>query len=47
MLNAIVNKIIQIYIQRNSSQSKLFNFFDSQKQQNINNAFENEEFDFH
>ena len=46
MLNAIANKVVQIYIQRNSSQSKTFDFFDSQKQQNIDDVFEIDEFNF-
>ena len=46
MLNAATNKVVQTYIQRNSSQSKSFDSFNSQKQQNINNASENDEFDF-
>ena len=47
MLNAIVDKVVQIYIQRNSSQSKSFDSSDSQKQQNIDDVSENDEFSFH
>ena len=46
MLNAIANKIVQIYIQRNSSKFESFESFDLQKQQNIDDVSETSEFSF-